>query len=324
MPKVSVIIPVYNAMRYFPETVDSLLNQTFQDFEVIAINDGSSDNIEEWFSSIQDARFQLISQVNQGQAKARNVGLEIAQGEYIAFLDADDLWEPTKLEKQVRVLDASPQVGVVYAWVSGIDSNGIPRGRTIKNFDEGNVWQALVLHNILECGSTPLIRRSCFDKVGFFDVRLPPCEDLDLWIRISRYFDFSVIHEPLVFYRLHEGSSGKNWKVAEKNYLIVLEKTFENPPPEFTTKQVSTLKAKAHAMAYLRFLAWSALQSKAKDYKTAIAFSQIARQYYLPIIFTKYYMRLLIAIWIIQYLKPKNYDRFVSFVYGVRRSLGRS
>lgn len=321
MPKVSVIIPAYNALRYLPETIDSLFKQTFEDFEAIIVNDGSTDSIEDWFDGIKDPRLKLISQVNQGQSKARNSGLEHAQGEFIAFLDADDLWEPSKLEKQVSLLMSNPEVGVIYTWVAGIDSEGVLRGRVIKNFAEGNVWKDLTQHNILECGSTPLIRRICFAKVGVFDERLPPCEDLDLWLRIACHYNFLVIKEPLVYYRQHASSSGKNWQVAEKNYIIALEKAFDNPPPTISLDELESLKARAFAMAYLRFLAWSALQSGTKDYKTAMAFRQKAHQYYPKIIFDKDYLRLSVAIWIVKYLKPHNYDRFISFMYFLRRRL---
>jgi len=319
MPKVSVIIPAYNAMRYLPETVESLLGQTFKDFEALIINDGSTDNIEEWFSKIQDSRLQLISQVNQGQAKARNVGMQCAKGEYIAFLDADDLWVPTKLEKQVNMLDFNPEAGVVYTWVSGIDSNGVLRGRILKNLAEGQVWRALIQHNILECGSTPLLRRVCFEQVGVFDERLPPCEDLDLWLRIAREYDFLVVKEALTYYRQHASSSGKNWKLAEQNYSILLEKAFANPPVELVPAELDVLKSKAYATTYLRFLAWSALQSGSRDYRTAIEYCQKARQYYPIIVFDRDFIRLNIAILIMRYLKPKNYDRITSFLYLLRR-----
>lgn len=102
MPKVSVVIPAYNAMSYLPETVASVLNQTFEDYEVIVVNDGSKDDIKIWIAQLADTRIKLISQENQGLSGARNTGIAHAQGEYVAFLDADDLWAPTKLEKQVQ------------------------------------------------------------------------------------------------------------------------------------------------------------------------------------------------------------------------------
>ena len=124
MPKASVIIPAYNAMAYLPETLDSVIAQTFTDFEVLIINDGSSDNIVEWASQIQDSRVRLISQANQGLPGARNTGIWHSKGEYLAFLDADDIWESSKLAKQVECLDKNLDVGMVSSLVSAIDPNG--------------------------------------------------------------------------------------------------------------------------------------------------------------------------------------------------------
>jgi glycosyltransferase involved in cell wall biosynthesis len=124
MPKVSVIIPAYNAMTYLPETLESVLNQTFTDFEVLIINDGSCDGVDEWASHIQDSRVRLISQANQGLPGARNTGIWHSKGEYLAFLDADDIWESSKLEKQVKCLDKNLNVGMVSSWISTIDPNG--------------------------------------------------------------------------------------------------------------------------------------------------------------------------------------------------------
>ncbi len=322
MPKVSVIIPAYNAMLYLPETLDTLLGQTFEDFEVIIINDGSTDNIEEWFSTVQvkDSRLRLISQANQGQGKARNIGIQNTRGEYIAFLDADDLWAPTKLEKQVNMLDSNPEAGVVYTWVSTIDSNGASRGRTLKNYNQGKVWRALIQHNFLECGSTPLIRRNCFESVGLFDERLPPLEDLDMWLRISCHYKFLVVKESLVYYRKHPGSSAKNWEAAVRNFNLLLEKAFENPPSEISSSEIDTLKAKAYSVAYL-WLAWAPLKSKARDYKTAISFYKIARQYDPMIIFKRDFVRLTVSIWIMQFLKAQNYERLTSLLCLLRRNV---
>jgi glycosyltransferase involved in cell wall biosynthesis len=173
MPKVSIVIPTYNAMKYLPTTVESVLHQTFTDFEVLIINDGSSDGVEEWVSGLTDRRIRLISQANQGLPGARNTGITQAQGKYIAFLDADDLWEPTKLEKQVRCLDEQPEVGVVYTWSRLIDGQGNPTGRIHAGQGEGNIWQQLLLgKDPISNGSSAMVRRGCFDTAGLFDTRL--------------------------------------------------------------------------------------------------------------------------------------------------------
>jgi glycosyltransferase involved in cell wall biosynthesis len=112
--------------------MENVLSQTYDDFEVIVVNDGSSDETQQWVSQIKDPRVKLISQENQGLAGARNTGIAHAQGEYITFLDADDLWEPTKLEKQVCVLEDNPEIALVYTWVAFIDEAGKHTGRVFK------------------------------------------------------------------------------------------------------------------------------------------------------------------------------------------------
>ncbi len=149
MTKVSVIIPAYNAMNYLPKTVESALRQTFTDFEVIIVNDGSSDDIEKWVDTITDNRVKLIYQKNQGAATARNTGIAHAKGEYIAFLDSDDLWQPNKLKKQVDCLDNNQDLGLVYTWISSIDAKGNYRGKIYANHIEGNVWEKLIQENIV-------------------------------------------------------------------------------------------------------------------------------------------------------------------------------
>jgi glycosyltransferase involved in cell wall biosynthesis len=143
MLKVSVIIPAYNAMNYLPETLKSVLRQTFTDFEILIIDDGSSDNLVQWVSQLVDPRIKLISQNNQGVSVARNTGITHAQGEFIAFLDADDLWEATKLEKQLHTLEDNPAVGLVYTWTAFIDQSGKFTGILLASHAEGNVWEQI-------------------------------------------------------------------------------------------------------------------------------------------------------------------------------------
>ena len=207
-PKVSVLIPAYNAMEFLPATIASVLAQTYQDFEVIVVNDGSIDDVEGWVNELPDQRVKLVSQSNKGLASARNTGLATAKGDYIAFIDADDLWLPNKLEKQVQLLDTQPDVGLVYTWISLIDETGQPQGKLRKNHAQGNVWVQLTTHNIVECGSVALVRRECFDKVGLFDDTLPfSCsEDWDMWLRIAAHYSFGSVAEPLVQYRCHSNN----------------------------------------------------------------------------------------------------------------------
>jgi glycosyltransferase involved in cell wall biosynthesis len=321
MPKVSVIIPAYNVMAYLPETLDSVLKQTFVDFEVIIVNDGSSDGIEAWAEQLTDPRVKFFSQKNQGPSVARNTGLDQAQGNYIAFLDADDLWDSSKLEKQVQVLDNNLEVGLVYTWVASIDQNGRSRGRILEHHQEGNVWKALLKHNILECGSTPMVRRNCLQTVGNFDLNLPNSQDRDMWIRIASQYKFAVIKEPLVSYRQRTGSVSKRWEVVERCSHLILEKAFAAPPADVTPSELQQIKNLSYGLTYLR-LAWKPLQVQ-RDIQTTIRLQNQALSYCSQLRFSKENIRLSIAIVLAKWLGPEQYDGFLTFLYSIRRTLSR-
>lgn len=314
MPKVSVVIPAYNAMSYLPDTMASLLNQTYRDFEIIVVNDGSSDDTQQWVSHLKDPRIRLISQTNQGLSGARNTGINHAQGEYIAFLDADDLWEPTKLAKQVEVLDQYPEVGVVYTWVTYIDEQGQSTGRVFQNQAEGEVWEQLIEHNIVECGSVAMVRRCCFATVGLFDRNLRSfVEDWDMWLRIARHYPFKVVKEHLVYYRQVSNSASKNWEAMAQSFRVVIEKAFTSVPPELLY-----LRKRSYGCASL-CLAWKPLQCLRKDYQQAIRFRQLALAHYPQLVFSKENMRLSVAITAIRWLGPNGYQQFLSLIYNLRR-----
>jgi len=315
MPKISVIIPVYNAMAYLPETITTVLEQTYTDFEVVIVNDGSTDKIEEWIVQVSDPRIKLVSQANLGVSEARNNGIRKSQGEYLAFLDADDLWESTKLAKQVQVLDCHPKVGLVYTWVAYIDEQGNSTGRVVRNQQEEDVWQELTKLNLIECGSVAMVRRQCFEECGVFDSDFVGnfLEDWDMWLRIARTYPFKVVKEPLVYYRQIASSASRNWEAMAKSYQLVIEKTFAN-----ATWQELPLRNRSYGTANL-VLAWKAIQSQTKDYKQASYFRHQALSHDLWLFFSKEYFRLSIAITIMRWLGPNGYQRFLSFLYALRR-----
>lgn len=314
MVKVSVVIPAYNSMEYLPQTLANILCQTLQDFEVIVVNDGSSDNITDWFSeNIKDPRLKLISQPNQGPSIARNTGMSHAQGNYIAFMDADDLWEPTKLAKQVQVLDEDPKVGLVYTWVSYIDSQGNLTGRIRKHNVNGMVLPTLIQYNLIDCGSVAVVRRECFEKFGGFDQSVVPIEDWDMWLRIASQYSFKVISEPLVYYRQHMGSLSGKWKMMEASYHKVLGRFYDSPHPD-----LAHLKGRSYALSYL-CLAWKPLQSKQRDYQQSAKLLAQAVNYDPKIRLTKEYWRLSLAIMALQYLGTNEYERFLALAYDIRR-----
>ena len=246
MPKVSVVIPAYNTVHFLPQTVKSVLQQTFQDFEIIVVNDGSTDGTELWLSQLEQPQLTYITQNNQGLPATRNTGIAAAQGAYIAFLDADDLWEPTKLEQQVACLDARPEVGLVHTAIRYIDEQNYEINRIFGVEGDGNVWQKVVVHNPVRCGSTPMVRRDCFATVGVFDPTLTFSEDWDMWIRIAAHYPFATINEPLVSYRQHGTNMTKGYQAIMPNFIKIIERAFENTPAGS-----ESLKQEAYGRAYL-------------------------------------------------------------------------
>lgn len=309
MPKVSVIIPAYNAMVYLPETLESALAQTFTDFEILLINDGSSDEIVEWASQIQDARVQLISQKNQGLPGARNTGIWYSKGEYLAFLDADDIWESTKLEKQVQCLDQDLSIGLVSSWISNIDENGIFLGYPNVPQSKGiELKQELFTFNNILCGSTPLVRRCCFEKAGFFERSLSAAEDWDMWLRIARYYSISVIQEPLVRYRRHSNSMSKNLRIMLRNIDAVMHRAFETPLPEF--KHLKGIGASRFSIG----AAWECVIND--DIYEASWFAKQALIRHPKLISSPSYIHLVLLIIAKRFISPHTYGFLHSFLFG--------
>jgi glycosyltransferase involved in cell wall biosynthesis len=225
---VSVIIPAYNAEAFIEQTLKSVLVQTYQNFEIIVADDGSHDRTAEIVRAIaqHDSRIYLVQQANGGIAAARNLAIHHARGMYIAPLDADDIWYPEKLEKQVQCMEsAEPSVGLVYAWSNYIDQAGnvldqYPVDRL--GNPEGEVLAALIFANFLDNGSNPLIRRSCIDHVGSYNSQLTACEDWDFYLRIAEHYQFRVVPEYLIGYRQYLGSMATNSVRMEKFYHLVM------------------------------------------------------------------------------------------------------
>lgn len=316
MPKVSVIVTAYNLIEYLPETIDNVLQQTYNDFEVIVVDDGSTDNTAAWVRQVTDPRVRLICQPNMGLSGASNTGIENARGEYITFLDADDLWEPTKLAKQVEILDNCPEVGIVYTWVIYMNEEGKSTGRVVKPEAEGYIWEQLIEVNQIECGSVNLIRRSCFEKVGLFDTNLKSyVPDWDMWLRLALHYQFKVIREPLVYYRQRSSSGSRQFKAMERSFNIVLEKAFNAAPPE-----LKPLVNRGYGFAYF-CLAWKALQNGQPDYKAARKFQQIALKKHPRRFLTKENLRLTVAITLMQWFGNQNYLKILRWMHSTRSLL---
>lgn len=217
--KVSVIIPSYNSARYIQEAIDSVLRQTYSSVEVIVIDDGSFDTTHILLKEyINDKKIVYILKENGGPASARNVGIRQATGEFITFLDADDIWEADKLDKQMPLFD-DQEVGLVYSDMilfGGRVKNAVHSEGT-KGFFRGSVLKQLIENNFISTSSV-IVRRSIFDSIGYFNEQrnLIAIEDYDMWLRIAPFYIMEYISEPLVRYRLHDG------QISSTKYLSVV------------------------------------------------------------------------------------------------------
>ncbi len=249
MPMISVIIPAYNASCTILKTIESVQRQTLSNFELIIIDDGSTDKTLELVGTIKDCRLKVFSYENGGVSVARNRGLAHAKGSFIAFIDADDLWTPTKLASQFAALQEHPEAGVAYSWTRYISEDGKLAHTSEPIFHNGNVYAKLLMGNFLDSGSNPLIRRQAIDAVGEFDCTLTHGEDWDFYLRLAAQWSFVVVPEAQVLYRQFSESASSKIETMEKDSLRVIEKTFEAAPLEF-----QSLKKQSLANLYL-FLA---------------------------------------------------------------------
>ncbi|MEL6162783.1 MAG: glycosyltransferase, partial [Cyanobacteria bacterium J06628_3] len=267
MPKISVVIPAYNSQSTILETIDSVLRQTFADFELIVINDGSTDKTLRLLSTVKDARLKVYSYPNGGLPAARNRGIVRATGEFISFIDADDLWTADKLELQLQALQKNPQAGVAYSWTICMGNDGSSFHPGVSDSFQGNVYSKLLVGNFIGSGSNVLISREAIESVGHFDESLKSCEDWDYWMRLAPKWDFVVVPKPQIIYRLSSGAMSSKLDIMEKYQTLVLEKAFASAPPE-----LQYLKNQGFAYIYL-FMTRLCL-SRANDVKVVKEASQ--------------------------------------------------
>lgn len=244
MPQISVIIPAYNADRTILETIESVQKQTFQDFELIVINDGSKDRTLEIVQSIKDERLKVFSYENGGVSLARNRGISHSTGEFVAFLDADDLWTPDKLELQLAALKQHPEAGVAYSWTCfmDVDQQGAASFHPSPPYAfAGNVYNKLLVSDFIHSGSNTLIRREAIDSVGGFDPACAGCADWDYWLRLSTRWHFVVVPKQQIFYRRSPSAMSSKVEVMKQDALTAMEKAYQAAPPELQYLKTQTL-----------------------------------------------------------------------------------
>ena len=212
-PRVSVVIPAFQSEARIGRTLAGLRRQTFADFEVVVVNDGSTDRTSEIvrLATAADGRIRLVEQDNAGIAAARNCGIEHARGDVLAFLDDDDLWHPEKLSLQVARLDASPGAAVVSCLSALVDADGRLLGWRIGGTPEGDVYREMLEWDMVSGGSVALVARAPLEEAGGFDASLPDRADWDLWIRLARRHAFTCVPRTLVGYTRRAGSVSQSY-----------------------------------------------------------------------------------------------------------------
>ena len=280
-PKVSVLMPVYNAERYLAKALNSILNQTFTDFEVVVINDGSTDSSERILLQFEhlDHRIRLFSRPNLGLVDTLNEGLEYVKGQYIARIDADDIALPTLFEKQVVFLDSHKDYVAVGELVLMIDQDDDPIRVTNQNSDHEEIDRM----HLMGFGAFPhsgsMIRREAIQQIGGYRKQFNHAEDIDLWLRLAEVGRLQNLPEVLLKYRLHPKSIGhtRRKEQIEATRKLILDACNRRKLPKPESLYAENEEQPSMTSIYRRW-AWWALEGK--NIKTArkYAFRAFLRQ----------------------------------------------
>lgn len=267
MPEVSVIIPVYNAEKFIKKTIESVLNQTYKDYEIIIIDDGSTDNSKKILDEFKD-KVRYFKQANSGVSSARNMAIKEAAGKYIALLDQDDIWYPEKLEKQISFIKENPNVGMVYGDCYYIDDKDkvIYRVFEDQKYYQGKIFENLVIDNFVPI-PTVLIKKEVLDKTGLFLENYSYAEEYELFIRIAKDYDIGCINEVLAGYRVHDTNLSKNIDKSLQEDIRVKEDALQK-----YAKQIEPIKNKVKRKLAGYYYEFGRFYQKAGQ-------SKMARQY---------------------------------------------
>jgi glycosyltransferase involved in cell wall biosynthesis len=226
MSPICIIIPVYNRILPLERALQSVQQQTFQNFKVIVVDDHSSEDIQ---PVVQKFGFSYLQTVGKGVSAARNTGLRSSKSKHIAFLDSDDEWLPTKLEKQIEFLNQNPELSIVHTNEIWIRNNQQVK-QSLKHRKSGGRLFSQCTNLCLIAPSSVLVQRSLFDKVGLFDESFPVCEDFDLWLRMTAVENIGFLNEPLVIKHAgHEDQLSMQFHSMDLWRVRALAKHFNNP-----------------------------------------------------------------------------------------------
>jgi len=230
LPLVSVVTASYDMGHYLPQAVNSVLAQSYPNVEVVVVDDGSRDDTPAVCEQFRgNPRVIVHRQANGGQASAKNKGVQLARGEFIAFLDADDLWKPDKLKLQMPLFDGRPHVGVVYSDYEMMDGEGRPIHKNPTHMHRGRISGRLLIENFVSF-PTAVVRRECLERHGVFDLGFGMGIDYDLWLRLSAHYEFDFVPEPTIRYRIWEGQMSKNYRKRYQSAIGIMQRFLDAHP----------------------------------------------------------------------------------------------
>ncbi|MBH07761.1 MAG: hypothetical protein CMP71_01500 [Flavobacteriales bacterium] len=229
---ISIVIPTFNRQKMIIDALNTCINQTYRPIEIIVVDDGSTDKTSEkinsWKEKNLETKLIYLKQINSGGNVARNYGIEKSNGQYIAFLDSDDLWEKTKLHKQYNLIKNRKNVGAVYCGLKEINyENGLVVSDKKRTYFVGLIHSKLLINDITSPTSSYLIKKEVFKHVGKFDTNLKARQDWDMWIRISKKYEIHAVKENLLLLRIHRGVRTSSNSVNEINAYKYIRKKYK-------------------------------------------------------------------------------------------------
>lgn len=236
---VSVVIANFNMANFLPKAIESILSQTYDNLEIVIVDDGSTDNSKEVMCRYElNPKVRCIYQPNLGQPKAKNAGVFNSNGEFIAFCDADDIWDSKKLEKQIPCFDRDPNIGVVYSNAVYIDKNDIAvhSDYKLKKYS-GNITNELFVKNCIPFG-TAVVKTECFINYGGFNESIPMGIDWELWLRLSVHFKFFFLNETTYYYRVWDGQMSRNYRGRYSNAETIMKQFLLQYPEGVSKKNI--------------------------------------------------------------------------------------
>jgi glycosyltransferase involved in cell wall biosynthesis len=272
MPKVDVIIPAYNAAKYLPTAIESVVAQTFEDWRILLVDDGSTDDTAAVVLPYRERlgpKLKYIKQSNKGLPAARNAAIANSDAEFLALLDADDVWLPPRLMESLKYFEGRPEVGLSYGFISRIDPDGavIDTFASRQKHAEGRIAPYIYTRETDLCCPSVTFRRKCVDEVGGFDESLRATEDRDLWLRIALRYEVALVPTLIAYYRTSPSSMSTDPGRMLKAQLRFVEKHYGEPGCGRLARQIALARIyKQHAEALgsrgqLGAALWSSLRS---------------------------------------------------------------